>query len=148
MKQAPGLKPILLSVLICIIFLFSYLLFFTHPLKIIKFKSITVNAQVADTNAQRRAGLSFKKALPLNQGMLFIFNREGYPAFWMKNMRFPLDLIWITADKKVAGFTLDATPCSDRCEVLKPPVPVKYVLEVNSGFIRANQINLGDPADF
>jgi len=89
-----------------------------------------------------------RERLGLEEGMLFIFDRPLRYSFWMKNMKFPLDLIWISRDKTVVDITRSAQPCVDSCESLYPAEPAKYVLEVNAGFAAAHNIQIGDRMDF
>ena len=90
----------------------------------------------------------FRKRLPDDAGMLFVFNQEGVYSFWMKNTRFAIDIIWISKDKKVSYIVDNATPCADDCQSLTPSVSAKYVLELNSGFVRKNNIKIGDRVEF
>ena len=77
--------------------------------------------------------------------MLFVFKEEGYYPFWMKDMKFPLDIIWIN-DSKVIDITYGAqTEGSTPTNIYRPNNPVKYVLEVNAGFALENNIRIGDP---
>jgi uncharacterized membrane protein (UPF0127 family) len=96
-----------------------------------------VAAEVADTEALRERGLSGREALPRDAGMMFVFDQDATPAFWMKGMRFPLDLVWIDAAKHIAGVTADAQPqpgATDAALTLyHPPSAVRYVLELNAG---------------
>lgn len=62
----------------------------------------TISVEIADTENARSLGLSGRKSLGSDQGMLFIWDKEVYPIFWMKDMNFSLDLIWINAVKIVA----------------------------------------------
>jgi len=111
-------------------------------------KNICVKAEIADSAAKRRTGLAFRKSLDEQEGMLFVFVKETKPSFWMKNMEFPLDIIWIGRDKRIVAITAEAPPCSGSCESLVPKVAVKYVLEVNSGFSKRHGIKSGDKFEF
>ena len=64
--------------------------------------------------------------------MLFVLPKPDLHGFWMKDMRFPLDLIWIGSDRTVVGISR-LSPCgADSCPVHTPTAPVAYVLEVNA----------------
>jgi uncharacterized membrane protein (UPF0127 family) len=91
-----------------------------------------VKAMIADTDASRRQGLSDKPSLPEDAGMLFVFDVPGQYGFWMKDMTFPLDMVWIGADKTVVSVSKDLSP-DTYPEVFNPPVPISYVLEINAG---------------
>jgi uncharacterized membrane protein (UPF0127 family) len=91
----------------------------------------------------------FRDALAQNQGMLLVLEDPRQSAIWMKNMRFPLDIIWISADNKVADLRTNVLPCkSSDCESLYPNNPARYVLEVNAGFSQKNRIKIGDKVFF
>lgn len=109
---------------------------------------VCIEVELADTQEKRQLGLMFRKSLDKNRGMLFIFEQEGVYSFWMKNMNFPLDLIWIGKDGKVAEIINNALPCNDLCPSIITDKPAKYVLEVNAGFVRKNSIKKGDKFKF
>lgn len=82
----------------------------------------------------------FRESLPNDQGMLFIFEEERRYRFWMMNMTFNLDIIWLDSNGKVVHIVEDAEPCIDvkhtsLCSY-SPDEAAKYVLEVNSGFVK------------
>lgn len=89
-----------------------------------------------------------RKKLGDKQGMLFIFESEDYHGFWMKNMHFPLDILWLSADKKVVDIHQFALPCKDVCKNLIPKAKASYVLEVNAGFVQSHRVAVGDTVNF
>ncbi|MFH1441384.1 MAG: DUF192 domain-containing protein [Candidatus Omnitrophota bacterium] len=109
---------------------------------------VCIGVELADTPEKRQLGLMFRKRLDVNKGMLFIFEQEGAYSFWMKNMNFSLDLIWIGQDDKVVDVRCNILPCNDLCESIIVEKPAKYVLEVNAGFVRKNSIKQGDKIKF
>ena len=98
--------------------------------------------EVAETPEEREAGLSNYESLAEGAGMLFVFDYEERHAFWMKDMNFPIDIVWINADKEVAHITEHLTP-DTYPELFTPPTPVRYVLEVPAGYAR-ERITIGD----
>jgi len=108
-----------------------------------------VTIEIADTDEKRALGLSFRKSLPEKNGMLFIFETPGTYSFWMKDMNFPLDMIWIGEDNTIVDIT-ENVPNPDLSAPLydlphySPKVPAKMILEVNAGFSKKNVISLGD----
>lgn len=89
--------------------------------------------EVAATMAERNRGLSGRASLDGGTGMLFVFPKPDLHGFWMKDMHFPIDLVWIGPDRTVLGLS-HLAPCErDPCPIYSPPSPVAYVLEVNSG---------------
>lgn len=115
--------------------------------------SVIINAAhfdvtVADTPAERAQGLSGQASLDPEVGMLFVFPEPTVPSFWMPDMHFPLDIIWIDTDGAVVGFEENVQPLADTDEPMtySPPTPVPYVLEVNAGTVAAHGMNVDDPA--
>ncbi|MEK7599273.1 MAG: DUF192 domain-containing protein [Patescibacteria group bacterium] len=113
----------------------------------LEINNVGLEAELADTAEKRTAGLSGREKLPENQGMLFIFDAPAYYHFWMKNMKFPIDIIWINKDKKIADIVRNAAPESYP-EIFKPSQAAQYVLEVNAGFTEQHQIKIGETVDF
>lgn len=97
--------------------------------------STTLTARVADTAALRSRGLSGSLPLGLLEGMFFVFPEVAYHSFWMSDLTFPIDIIWITDDGKIVGVAENAMPVASDQEPIYylPPVPVRYVLEVAAG---------------
>lgn len=91
-----------------------------------------VSAALADTDLLREQGLSRRDPLDASQGMLFAFENDVVPSFWMKDMSFPLDIVWIRSDKTVAGISFGVTPDTFP-RTFTPPEPVRFVLEVLAG---------------
>lgn len=98
---------------------------------------------IADTSALQTQGLSGKKFLAENAGMFFVFKNSGMYQFWMKDMLFPLDIIWFDENYKIVTIKEDVSPASYP-EVFGPLVPSKYVLEVNAGYVKKHMIKIGD----
>ena len=100
-----------------------------------------------NTNATRVQGLSGTASLGSNQGMLFDFKQEGYWAMWMKDMQYPLDIIWITSSGKVVYEATNLQP-SDYPIIHENMTASRYVLEVNAGVAQANKIVVGTSIHF
>jgi uncharacterized protein len=103
--------------------------------------NITVNgknliADVSATNEQRTKGLTVKNTLTENEAMLFVFENEANHKFWMKDMKFPIDIIWISDDKRVVDIENNLQPCNSGpfCSTYEPDGDSLYVLETVSGF--------------
>lgn len=102
---------------------------------------------LADSEEERIMGLSYKKHLEQDKGMLFVFNKEEKHGIWMKDMYFSIDIIWLDSKFQVVDFVSDVQPQSYP-NVFKPKKTAKYVLEVNSGFIKENGIKIDEQATF
>jgi hypothetical protein len=115
--------------------------------RMVSLGGVSVVADIVDTPELREAGLSGKKSLEKNQGMLFVFEKSGFYGFWMKDMLFSIDIIWIDEKKKVVHIETNVLPTSYP-NVFYPANSAKYVLEIASGFVEENKIRLGDEAIF
>ena len=107
-------------------------------------KDVCVYAEVVDTESARQRGLMFRENLPEGRGMFFVFEAQGRYGFWMKNMKFPIDIIWIDEEKKIVDIKPDCLPCQEACEISSPRDKALYALEVCAGFTRRNKIETGD----
>ncbi len=119
-------------------------------------RDVRVRAEIADTPDKREKGLMFRQELAEDQGMLFIFKEEAVHGFWMKNVNFPLDIIWMDKDKRIVDIKPNLKPCRQErgtsdgghieksCESYFPREKAFYVLEVKSGFADRHQISVGD----
>jgi uncharacterized protein len=107
-----------------------------------------VQVEIADTASARAQGLGNRDKLLSDSGMLFVFDQSNQYKFWMKGMRFPLDIIWIQ-DDTIADIITDVpkpdpnTP-DNSLQIYAPTVSVNRVLEVNTGYIRSHGIVVGD----
>jgi uncharacterized membrane protein (UPF0127 family) len=148
MRKVPSFVSTLLSfvlvgLLLTLPFVMSHpsdrVIAFTHTIHI---GDATVTAAFAQTEAEHELGLSYTKKLPDGYGMLFFFDSPQVPAFWMKGMNYPLDMIWVSADNRVVAIDADIAPATYP-DTFSPDVPVKYVLEVPAGFAARNTIRPG-----
>jgi uncharacterized protein len=115
--------------------------------KTLKIGEITLNVGVASTDAEREMGLSGKSGLAENGGLLFVFDKEGYYGFWMKDMNFAIDIVWLDKNKKVTHIENNVSP-ETYPKIFNSPVPSLYVLEIPAGFLVKNKIKIGDTAEF
>lgn len=88
--------------------------------------------EVAISKAQHEKGLSDRKSLAENHGMLFLFQREDKECFWMKDMEFPLDIIWVDGAKKVVHLERNVSP-DTYPQAICPSEKATYVIELNAG---------------
>ena len=105
--------------------------------------SATVSVGIADSDEERIQGLSGIASLGAQEGLLFVFDQPDRYGFWMKDMRFPIDIIWIGEDRRVVDITRSATPETYPARFM-PSAPAQYVLEVNEGWSDAHGIVVGD----
>lgn len=101
-----------------------------------------VVAEVARSDAERLLGLIFKEKLPENMGMLFAFEEPDYHRLWTKNVRFPIDLIWLDSDRRIIGWEINLLPCrQDPCPTYAPKQQkALYALEIPTGFVKQHRL--------
>ena len=114
---------------------------------------VTINNQVikveiADDPQERYQGLSGRESMAENEGMLFVFEEPGIYTFVMREMNFPLDIIWIKDNKIVdISHNLPAPEQGGAVAKASPISAVNYVLEVNGGFAEKRGVSVGDTVE-
>ncbi|OHA15639.1 MAG: hypothetical protein A3H57_00190 [Candidatus Taylorbacteria bacterium RIFCSPLOWO2_02_FULL_43_11] len=106
-------------------------------------RGVEVFVEIAKTNEELSRGLGGKETLFPNTGMLFVFGEDGIHSFWMKDMKFAIDMIWINKNGEIVDIKEDAKP-EFFPERYSPRSNARFVLEVQSGFSKKHQINIGD----
>jgi len=102
----------------------------------------SIPVAIAGTPALQEQGLSDTDSLPADSGMLFVFSKPDKVGFWMKDMRYPLDFVWIDSAMKIVA--IDSDIAADTYPtIFYPPKPVLYVLEVNANFSTAHHLSVG-----
>ena len=117
--------------------------YFQYQKNVLAVRGSVLGAYVVDTEEQRMQGLSEKGFLPSGMSMLFVFDKPDTYGIWMKDMNFPLDIVWLDKDKKII-YTLSHVDPSTYPHVFYPPTEALYVLEVRSGFLENQGIKVGD----
>jgi uncharacterized membrane protein (UPF0127 family) len=97
--------------------------------KITSPQGVDINVYIAGTEKQRTDGLSGFKTLPQDTGMLFVFPQVGIYKFWMKDMNFPLDIIWFDESMQIVDQVINVQP-RDYPKTYIPQAAAKYVLEI------------------
>ena len=110
-----------------------------HPMSFnlpeVKIGEVIFKIEIVASPEAHARGLSGRASLPLNQAMFFDFVVPSRPGFWMKEMNFPIDIVWLNADWQIVDLTENFTPESYP-QVIFPKSAVKYVLEINAGLIK------------
>jgi uncharacterized protein len=103
-----------------------------------------VQLELAQTAEARRLGLMYRSAMPHNVGMLFVFPQQGKHGFWMKNTPLPLDIIWMNENQEIVEIVANAQPCpkEGNCHIWTPRAEALWVLEVNAGLVKENNVEL------
>jgi uncharacterized protein len=113
------------------------------------FQQNCFEVEIANDDFERAQGLMYRKKLDQNKGMLFIFDRNGFYPFWMKNTLIPLDMIWLNSNKEIVSIKKNAQPCGTGvCLPIIPLQKARYVLEINAGIVDKIGLNFGNQAIF
>ncbi|MBU0758073.1 MAG: DUF192 domain-containing protein [Nanoarchaeota archaeon] len=108
-----------------------------------------IDAEVMDTAEKRTKGLMGRESLAEEKGMLFVFDKSGEYAFWMKDTNFAIDMIWVDESDRIVHIERNAQPCkADPCKVYAPNADSLFVIEVVSGYSIEHGINKGDTVLF
>jgi uncharacterized membrane protein (UPF0127 family) len=113
----------------------------------LKINNTTINIEIAKTSQEKAKGLCCRDSLSPNGGMLFVYDRPDYYAFWMKDTKIPLDIYWIDSGKQIIHIEENILPSSyPKAYVSKQAA--QYVLETNAGFAKTHNIKVGDNVAF
>lgn len=112
-------------------------------MRVVAVGSTEIQVEIADSSAKRVLGLSGREGLAPNSGMLFIFDSDQKWGMWMKDMRFPLDIIWADAVGNIVTIARGISPESYP-KVFEPSAPARYALEVPAGWSAAHGVVEGD----
>ena len=104
--------------------------------------NVAVKVEIAASSEEKQKGLSGRNFMRKNSGMLFVFSQPDLYHFWMKNMKFPIDIIWLDENLRIINIEKNITPDSFP-KKFTPRLPAKYVLEVNGGWSDKNKIKEG-----
>lgn len=136
----------------------SIMLIFVIALAIIrsnpKYNEVCFNdrcffVELAITQQEKIDGLMFRESLDPDKGMLFVYEEEAEYSFWMKNVNFPLDIVWINGNREVIYIKRNFQPCmEDSCEIAKPSQKAKYALELNADVLDEMSVEIGDKLVF
>ena len=108
-----------------------------------------LQGEVMVTDADRQMGLMFRPSLPMDRGMLFVFEGLDFHPFWMKNCKFPIDIVWLDEKKKVVHVEESVPPCkADPCPQYPPSQKAAYVVEMNAGQARKEGALIGASVSF
>lgn len=140
-------KLFLVIFVLCIIFvvaIFWLKLFIQHPTLTIR--NQTFSLLLATTTQQQQLGLGERASLPNDSGMYFIFQKPDYYSFWMKGMKFPLDIIFLRNNKIIAVYMNIQPPSSHEVNLptYSSAQPADAVLEINAGLAKRYHFQKGD----
>lgn len=101
------------------------------------------NVLLSDTDELRQKGLGGRQSIDTDDVMLFVFNNDAKHFFWMKDMLFPIDIVWLDKEKKVIFIEQNVAP-ETYPKAFGPQVDSRYVLEFQAGTIKREKISLDD----
>ncbi len=136
----------LLALVVALASFISFRYFYDDKISEVEINGASVTAEIVDTPELRMQGLSGRDSLDKDKGMLFVFDEPGRYGFYMRDMNFAIDIIWMDEDFEVVDIVEDLRP-DTYPEVFEPDRPALFVLEVVSGFVEENDILIGTQAD-
>ena len=149
-KWRPHTTGIIVSglALILVALIVSYMFRNFQPSTEVRVGSGVFSVQLATTDVARVKGLSGVDHLNANGGLLMVFQSDDRWDIWMKDMKIPLDIIWMNNEKKVIYIVTDASPNLGTSKIFKPADAARYVLEVPAGTVKSAGIKVGNLATF
>jgi len=117
--------------------------FFSVPTHTMQIGNVPMRVEIAQTDAERIQGLSGRKSLENVSGLLFVFPESDHHGVWMKDMRFAIDVIWISEELKVIDISRNLLPQSYP-KIFRPSRPAKYAVETEVLFAETFGIKVGD----
>jgi uncharacterized membrane protein (UPF0127 family) len=135
--------------LFIILIALSTILFPKSKFLFIYIKSHRLLTEIADTPELTAKGLMYRKSIPKDYAMLFIFENEEPRGFWMKNTLIPLDIIFLNKNKEIINIAKNVPPCKQSpCKSYYSKKPAKYVVEIRGGLSKKMHIKAGDTIEF
>jgi uncharacterized protein len=108
-----------------------------------------LQVEVMVKDEDRAMGLMFRPSLARDRGMLFVFERTDFHGIWMKNCRFPIDILWLDEERKIVHMAEAVPPCkAEPCPVYNPLRRAAYVVELNAGRARREKAVVGAEVGF
>ncbi len=145
-KLTIKLKIIVGVILLAICLLAVWLIGKPHK-SIVGLNGLKITVEIAANPEARAIGLSKYKTLDYNRGMLFVYDQAQKQCFWMKDMKFAIDILWVGSDKQVLHIEENVQP-NTYPKQFCPEVMAKYVLEINAGLVDKKNIKTGQKLSF
>jgi uncharacterized membrane protein (UPF0127 family) len=117
------------------------------PLTLPSGKVLQVEVMVKDED--RAMGLMFRPSLAQDHGLLFVFEQPDFHTFWMKNCKFPIDMVWLDGEHRVVHLVEGVPPCkTEPCPLYAPMRKGQFVVEMNAGQARREKAGIGAKLSF
>lgn len=139
--SSPWFKPVVF-VLATLAIVFLPLIFYKPPTNTLVLDGQAYTLEIVVSAEERKKGLSGRESLAANEGMLFVEAKPNIACFWMKDMNFAIDIIWLD-DKKIIRHLEERLSPKTYPKSFCPPVKTKYVVELPSGSIDKYQLAVG-----
>jgi uncharacterized membrane protein (UPF0127 family) len=104
--------------------------------------------EVNKTKEEYEKGLGGRPCILADQAMLFAYTKPLQIGIWMKDMKFPIDIVWISSGKKVVGLEINVAPSTYPDKFVNKDQPAQYVLELKANRVKELNIDLGSPVSF
>ena len=116
----------------------------------VELRGVRIAVEIADDHRERQRGLMFRDRLEKGRGMIFVHEREQPLAYWMKNTRIPLDILFFDHERRLVSQQREVPPCDlgDRCPPYPSDAPAMYVLELNAGEAERLHLENGTTIEF
>lgn len=115
----------------------------TDTVRVLVAEKSKIPVYVADNEAKRTKGLGGLVSIPADYGMFFIFDRSDYQNIWMKDMLFPIDIIWVDENNKIVHIEKNISPATYP-KIFTASVKARFVLELNAGMSSVYDLKVGD----
>lgn len=119
-----------------------------NPTTELKLGNGVFKAKMATNDADREKGLAGVTSMPSDEALIMVYSYEFRWKIWMKDMKIPIDIIWLNKDKKVIYIVKNAVPKDSTLRTFEPKELAKYVIEMSSGAVGDNSIDIGQTAEF
>lgn len=119
-----------------------------QPSTEVRLGSGVFSVRLAQDQTSRELGLSETTSLKANEGLLMVFDSDDTWGIWMKDMKIPIDIIWLDGQKTVVYSVKNAAPELSTSKIFKSKEPARYVLELTAGAVQEYGIKAGDKAEF
>lgn len=143
--RLPKLSKAKYAVLICsigVIVILAGALYQYQESSKVSFGNHKISLETVSSESKRSQGLSGRENLDENTGMLFVFEQPGLHCFWMKDMKFPIDILWLDVDKKVIDIRPSVEPSTYPAQFC-PAQNASYVIEVQAGRCANSGVDIG-----
>ncbi len=140
--------PILIFIIVIYLYFYSSKEYVLDHDYILRENNSEILLKSVSTPQEQNLGLGGIDYILDNEGMLFIFSEDTRYPFWMKDVKFSLDIIFLDSNYRVVHISRDADVCNDDCPLYISPVMYRYVIEVKAGITERFEIEVGDVLKF